>query len=97
MRETEKMQDGSEAISDWPMLNALLATSNGADLVAIHGNANRMQSAGQTTVAVGTPEAGRRLQAVLDGDTGIGVLRHADAGYAAAQATAAKHGLGLSP
>jgi urocanate hydratase len=95
MRETEKMQDGSEAISDWPLLNALLATSGGADLVAIHANSNRSQSAGQTAIAVGTPEAGKRLKAVLDGDTGIGVLRHADAGYEIARKTAERHGLGL--
>jgi urocanate hydratase len=81
-RESEKMMDGSEAISDWPILNAMLACSNGADLVAVHAMGGaRSQSAGQTTVADGTAESADRLRAVLDGDTGIGIMRHAEAGY----------------
>lgn len=80
-RESEKMADGSEAIADWPILNALLSCANGADVVAVHSHGNRSQSAGQTCVADGTPLAAARLKAVLDGDTGIGVVRHAEAGY----------------
>lgn len=80
-RETEKMKDGSDGISDWPILNALLACSGGADLVAVHSNSNHSQSAGQTLVADGSPLASERIRAVLDGDTGIGILRHAEAGY----------------
>jgi len=95
-RETEKMQDGSDAIADWPVLNALLACSTGADLVAVHANVGRMMSAGQTAVADGTPEAAERLSAVLDADTGLGIARHADAGYETAVAAAARHGVGLA-
>ena len=95
-RETEKMADGSDAIADWPILNALLACASGADLVAVHANAGRMVSAGQTAIADGTPQAAERLKAVLDGDTGIGIARYADAGYEAARAAAARHGIGLS-
>jgi urocanate hydratase len=94
-RETEKMQDGSDAIADWPVLNALLACANGADLVALHANGGRMMSAGQTAVADGTPEAAEQLRAVLDGDTGLGIARHADAGYAAALQACERHGIGL--
>jgi urocanate hydratase len=94
-RETEKMADGSDAIADWPILNALLACASGADLVAVHGNAGRMMSAGQTAIADGTPEAAERLKAVLDGDTGIGIARHADAGYESARDAAQRNGIGL--
>jgi urocanate hydratase len=80
-RETENMRDGSDAIADWPLLNALLNCASGADLVAIHGLGGRGVSAGVTVVADGAPSAAERLHRVLDGDTGIGVLRHADAGY----------------
>jgi urocanate hydratase len=80
-RETENMMDGSDAISDWPILNALLNASSGADLVAIHGGGGRGVSAGVTIVADGNPATAERLKRVLDGDPGIGVLRHADAGY----------------
>jgi urocanate hydratase len=80
-RESEKMQDGSEAIADWPILNAMLACANGADLVAVHSHGNKSQSAGQTTVADGSALAAEKLKAVLDGDTGIGIMRHAEAGY----------------
>jgi urocanate hydratase len=94
-RETEKMADGSDAIGDWPILNALLACANGADLVAVHANGGRMMSAGQTAIADGTAFAAERLQAVLDGDTGIGVARHADAGYETAVAACDEFGIGL--
>ena len=94
-RETEKMADGSDAVADWPILNALLACASGADLVAVHANAGRMMSAGQTAIADGTPEAAERLKAVLDGDTGIGIARHADAGYDTARVAATRHGIGL--
>ena len=94
-RETEKMQDGSAAIADWPLINAMLACANGADLVAIHANGDKSQSAGNTTIADGTPAAAQRLRAVLDGDTGIGIMRYADAGYDDALAARDAHGLGL--
>ena len=94
-RETEKMADGSDAIADWPILNALLACASGADLVAVHANAGRMMSAGQTAIADGTPLAAERLKAVLDGDTGIGIARHADAGYESARDAAQRNGIGL--
>lgn len=94
-RETEKMKDGSDAISDWPLLNAMLSCSTGADLVALHANTDKLQSAGQTVIADGTPEAAIRLKSVLDGDTGIGVLRHADAGYDTALKVKDDNGLGL--
>lgn len=96
-RETEKMRDGSEAIADWPLLNAMLACSGGATLVAIHANGDKSMSAGHTVIADGTPVAAGRLKAVLDGDTGIGVLRYADAGYEEARATRAAASLGLEP
>ncbi len=83
-RETENMKDGSDAIADWPILNALLNCSSGADLVAVHGLGGRGVSAGLTIVADGAHATAERLKRVLDGDPGIGVLRHADAGYEAA-------------
>ena len=94
-RESEKMADGSEAISDWPILNALLACANGADVVAVHSHGNRSQSAGQTCIADGSPLAAAKLAAVLDGDTGIGVVRHAEAGYETAIAARRRAGLEL--
>lgn len=96
-RESEKMADGSETIADWPILNALLACANGADLVAVHSHGNRSQSAGQTCVADGTPLAAAKLGAVLDGDTGLGVVRHAEAGYEAAIEVRRRAGLALQP
>jgi len=92
-RETENMKDGSDAIADWPILNALLNCSNGADLVAIHGLGGRGVSAGVTIVADGIPATAERLKRVLDGDPGIGVLRHADAGYDIAIEQAERFGL----
>jgi urocanate hydratase len=94
-RETENMKDGSDAISDWPILNALLNGAAGADLVAVHQLGDYGQSAGVTLVADGTPEAAARLERVLDCDTGLGVLRLADAGYEAALLAKERHGLGL--
>ena len=97
---TEGMRDGSDAIADWPLLNALLNTASMADLVAIHsgggGYAGYMTSAGSTVVADGSAAADRRLATALTNDTGIGVLRFADAGYDEAIETAAQAGLGLS-
>ncbi|QDK71300.1 urocanate hydratase [Lactococcus protaetiae] len=82
---TEHLKDGSDAISDWPLINAMVASSSKADLVAIHagggGYAGYMQSAGLTLVADGTAEAAERLKLALDNDTSLGVLRYADAGY----------------
>lgn len=96
---TEKMKDGSDAVSDWPLLNALLSCSSQADLVAIHsgggGYAGYMTSAGVTLVADGSEAAAERLRLCLDNDTGLGVLRYADAGYDEAIATARSAGLGL--
>jgi urocanate hydratase len=84
-RETEGMLDGSDAIADWPLLNALLNTAAGATWVSIHhgGGVGIGYSihAGQVIVADGTPEAARRLERVLTTDPGMGVMRHADAGY----------------
>jgi urocanate hydratase len=84
-RETENMRDGSDAISDWPLLNALLNCSAMADLVAIHaggaGYAGYYQSAGLIVIADGTTPADKRLELALTADTGIGVVRYADAGY----------------
>jgi urocanate hydratase len=96
---TEGMKDGSGAISDWPILDALLLCSTGADLVAVHagggGYAGYMQSAGVTIVADGSQAAATRLSHGLDADTGLGVLRYQDAGYTLAEETARKAGLGL--
>jgi urocanate hydratase len=94
------MQDGSDAIADWPILNALLNTAAGATWVSVHhgggvGIGNSIH-AGMVVVADGTDEAAERLERVLSTDPGIGVLRHADAGYEEAVAAAREHGLGLS-
>ena len=84
-RETEAMKDGSDAVSDWPLLNAMLACCSGATWVSLHhGGGVGMgfsQHAGQVIVADGTPEAARRIERVLFNDPALGVLRHADAGY----------------
>jgi urocanate hydratase len=85
---TENLKDGSDAVSDWPLLNALLNCASQADLVAIHsgggGYAGYMTSAGVTLIADGTPAAASRLGVTLNNDTGLGVIRYADAGYAEA-------------
>lgn len=83
---TENMQDGSDAIADWPLLNALMNCASMADLVAIHsgggGYSGYMTSSGVTTVADGSEAAAQRLQLVMTNDTSVGVMRYADAGYA---------------
>ena len=96
-RETEGMMDGSDAIADWPILNALLNTAAGATWVSVHqgGGVGMGYSihAGMCLVADGTPEAGERLERVLTVDPGIGIVRHADAGYSKAKEIAKKKGL----
>jgi urocanate hydratase len=98
-RETEAMQDGSDAVSDWPLLNALLNTASGATWVSIHhGGGVGMgysQHAGVVIVCDGTPAAGRRVRRVLWNDPGTGVMRHADAGYQIALDCAREQGLDL--
>ncbi|MGA0867756.1 MAG: urocanate hydratase [Planctomycetota bacterium] len=98
-RETEGMLDGSDAIADWPLLNAMLSTAGGATWVSIHHGGGvgigRSIHAGQVTVADGTPAAAKRLDRVLTNDPGIGVARHADAGYETARRVAAERGVDL--
>jgi len=98
-RETEAMKDGSDAVSDWPLLNALLNTASGATWVSLHhGGGVGMgfsQHSGMVIVADGTPEAARRLERVLWNDPGTGVMRHADAGYDIAIDCARDKGLDL--
>ncbi|HET6761176.1 MAG TPA: urocanate hydratase [Gemmatimonadaceae bacterium] len=98
-RETEGMRDGSDAVADWPLLNAMLNVASGASWVSFHhgggvGIGNSLH-AGQVIVADGTPEMRVRLERVLTNDPGTGVARHADAGYPEAVATAKKHGIHL--
>ena len=98
-RETESMRDGSDAVSDWPLLNALLNTASGATWVSLHhGGGVGMgysQHAGMVIVADGTPEAASRLERVLWNDPATGVMRHADAGYPEALDCARDKGLDL--
>ncbi|MBX3566707.1 MAG: urocanate hydratase [Rhizobiaceae bacterium] len=98
-RETESMKDGSDAVSDWPLLNALLNTASGATWVSLHhGGGVGMgfsQHAGMVIVADGTPDAARRLERVLWNDPATGVMRHADAGYEVALDCAREQGLKL--
>jgi urocanate hydratase len=98
-RETEAMKDGSDAVSDWPLLNALLNTASGATWVSFHhGGGVGMgysQHAGVVIVCDGTPEAARRIERVLWNDPATGVMRHADAGYEIAEQCAREHGLDL--
>jgi len=98
-RETEAMKDGTDAVSDWPLLNALLNTAGGASWVSLHhGGGVGMgysQHSGMVIVADGTDAAAERLACVLVNDSGSGVMRHADAGYELAVATAKKQGLKL--
>jgi urocanate hydratase len=98
-RETEAMRDGSDAIADWAILNALLNTASGASWVSLHngggvGIGNSLH-AGQVIVADGSARARARLERVLTNDPGIGVARHADAGYEIARETATQEGLHL--
>ena len=96
-RETEAMRDGSDAIADWPILNALVNTAAGATWVSFHhgGGVGIGYSlhAGMVVVADGTPEAAARLERVLTSDPGMGVLRHADAGYERALEVADERGV----
>jgi urocanate hydratase len=96
-RETEAMKDGSDAIADWPILNALVNAANGASWVSFHhgGGVGIGWSlhAGQVIVADGTADAARRLVRVLRGDPALGVLRHADAGYEEAERVARERGI----
>ncbi len=96
-RETEKMLDGSDAVADWALLNALLNTASGASWVSIHNGGGvgigYSQHSGQVTVADGTPEMAARIERVLTNDPGIGVARHADAGYPEAIEFAKKSGV----
>ena len=96
-RETEAMADGSDAIADWPLLNALVNTASGASWVSIHHGGGvgigRSLHAGQVTVADGTPLAAQKLERVLSNDPATGVLRHADAGYPEAVEAAARGNL----
>jgi urocanate hydratase len=96
-RETEGMADGSDAIADWPLLNALVNTASGASWVSIHHGGGvgigRSIHAGQVCVADGTPLAGQKLERVLTNDPGMGVIRHVDAGYEAAEEVAVQRGV----
>jgi urocanate hydratase len=98
-RETEAMLDGSDAVSDWPLLNALLNTASGATWVSFHhGGGVGMgysQHAGVVIVCDGSDAAARRIERVLWNDPGTGVMRHADAGYEIARDCARQHGLNL--
>ncbi|MBU6213091.1 MAG: urocanate hydratase [Actinomycetales bacterium] len=96
-RESEAMTDGSDAIADWPLLNALVNTASGASWVSIHHGGGvgigRSIHAGQVSVADGTALAGEKLRRVLTNDPGMGVIRHVDAGYPAADAVAQERGV----
>jgi urocanate hydratase len=96
-RETESMADGSDAIADWPLLNAMVNTASGATWVSIHHGGGvgmgRSIHAGQVTVADGTPLAARKIERVLTNDPGMGVIRHVDAGYDLAEEVAAETGV----
>jgi len=96
-RETEAMADGSDAIADWPLLNALVNTASGASWVSIHHGGGvgigRSIHAGQVTVADGTPLAQQKIERVLTNDPGMGVIRHVDAGYPAAGEVADARGV----
>jgi urocanate hydratase len=96
-RETEAMADGSDAIGDWPILNALLNTSSGASWVSVHHGGGvgigRSLHAGVVAVADGTELAARKLERVLTNDPGTGVMRHVDAGYERAAQVAGERGV----
>jgi urocanate hydratase len=96
-RETESMLDGSDAIADWPLLNAMLNTASGASWVSIHHGGGvgigRSIHAGQVCVADGTELAAQKLERVLTNDPGTGVIRHVDAGYDEAQEVARERGV----
>ncbi|MER6605146.1 urocanate hydratase [Streptomyces sp. NPDC000927] len=96
-RETEAMLDGSDAIADWPLLNAMVNVASGASWVSLHHGGGvgmgRSIHAGQVTVADGTPLAGEKIRRVLTNDPGMGVIRHVDAGYDIAESVAAEKGV----
>ncbi|MFE0688409.1 urocanate hydratase [Streptomyces xiamenensis] len=96
-RETEAMRDGSDAIADWPLLNAMVNVASGASWVSLHHGGGvgmgRSLHAGQVTVADGTRLAGEKIQRVLTNDPGMGVIRHVDAGYDSAETVAAERGV----
>ncbi len=96
-RETEAMADGSDAIADWPLLNAMVNTASGASWVSIHHGGGvgmgRSIHAGQVSVADGTELAAQKLERVLTNDPGMGVIRHVDAGYDIAVDVAEKQGI----
>ncbi|MFJ8200208.1 urocanate hydratase [Streptomyces sp. NPDC096152] len=96
-RETEAMLDGSDAIADWPLLNAMVNVASGASWVSLHHGGGvgmgRSIHAGQVTVADGTPLAGEKIRRVLTNDPGMGVIRHVDAGYDIAETVAAERGV----
>jgi urocanate hydratase len=96
-RETEGMRDGSDAVADWPILNALLNTAAGADLIAVHNGGGvgigYSTHAGMTVIADGTESAERRIERVLTTDPGMGIIRHADAGYQKAVEFARQHSI----
>ncbi len=96
-RETEAMLDGSDAIADWPLLNAMVNVASGASWVSIHHGGGvgmgRSIHAGQVTVADGTPLAGEKIRRVLTNDPGMGVIRHVDAGYDIAESVAGERGV----
>jgi urocanate hydratase len=98
-RETEAMKDGSDAVSDWPLINALLNCASGATWVSFHHGGGvgigYSQHAGMVIVCDGTPDAARRIERVLWNDPASGVMRHADAGYEEAIGCAHRHGLKL--
>jgi urocanate hydratase len=98
-RETEGMLDGSDAIADWPLLNALLNTAGGASWISIHNGGGvgigYSQHAGMVVVADGTDNSKRRLERVLTSDPGMGILRHADAGYSRAIEFAAANDINI--
>jgi urocanate hydratase len=96
-RETESMKDGSDAVADWPLLNALLNTAAGASWVSIHNGGGvgigYSLHAGQVTVADGSEMMAKRIERVLTTDPGMGVIRHVDAGYPEAKKFASKNGV----
>jgi urocanate hydratase len=96
-RETEAMADGSDAVADWPILNALVNASSGAAWVAVHHGGGvgigKSIHAGAQVVADGTPDGAFRVERVLTNDPAMGVLRHADAGYERARSVASERGV----
>lgn len=94
-RETENMMDGSDTVGDWPVINAILNGIAGADLTSINAFGTNGLNSGPTTIADGTSDAAARLRRVMDADTGLGVIRQADAGFSRAVAARDRHGLTL--